>query len=50
MEDPSGRVAGLPELAGLVFMASVPQTGNKQIVSRYLFKSPVMAMKITWYG
>ena len=39
---------GLPTPAGVVFMASTPQTGNKDIVSRYFFKDPILALKITW--
>lgn len=48
MEDRAGGAPGMPALAGVVFLASVPQTGNKAIVSRYMTAAPLMALKITW--
>eukprot|EP00873_Tetraselmis_striata_P025577 jgi/Tetstr1/445841/TSEL_033481.t1 len=49
MEDRAGGAPGMPALAGVVFLASVPQTGNKAIVSRYMTAAPLMALKITWW-
>jgi len=40
---------GAPPIAGVAFLASVPQSGNKDIVGRFLVRTPVLAMKITWW-
>ncbi|KAG2444041.1 hypothetical protein HYH02_009239 [Chlamydomonas schloesseri] len=37
-----------PPLSGAAFLCSVPQSGNKQMVTRFLFKDPILSLKLTW--
>lgn len=38
-----------PPLSGAAFLCSVPQTGNKQMVMRFLRKDPLLSLKLTWW-
>ncbi len=45
-----GLAAGsFPPVSGAAFLASVPHTGNKQLVTRFLFRDPIFAIKLTWW-
>ncbi|KAG2426658.1 hypothetical protein HXX76_012969 [Chlamydomonas incerta] len=35
-------------LSGAGFLCSVPQSGNKQMVTRFLFRDPILSLKLTW--
>ncbi|KAI8467828.1 MAG: esterase-like protein [Monoraphidium minutum] len=39
---------GLPRLAGLALLCSVPPSGNKELVGRFLKKDFLLSMRITW--
>lgn len=36
-------------LSGAGFLCSVPQSGNKQMVTRFLFRDPILSLKLTWW-
>jgi hypothetical protein len=38
----------LPDLAGLALLGSVPPSGNKQLVGRFLRRDPLLSLRITW--
>ncbi|GLC42348.1 hypothetical protein PLESTM_001323600 [Pleodorina starrii] len=37
-----------PVLSGVAFLDSVPHSGNKQMVVRFLMRDPIMSLKLTW--
>ncbi|KAG2500407.1 hypothetical protein HYH03_001978 [Edaphochlamys debaryana] len=37
-----------PPLPGVGFVCSVPHTGNKQLVMRFLMRDPIFSFKLTW--
>lgn len=37
-----------PPLAGAAFLASVPPSGNKQLVGRFMKRDFMLSMRITW--
>lgn len=44
----SVAAGSFPPVSGAAFLASVPHTGNKQLVTRFLFRDPIFAAKLTW--
>lgn len=45
----SVAAGSFPPVSGAAFLASVPHTGNKQLVTRFLFRDPIFAAKLTWW-
>ncbi|EFJ47672.1 hypothetical protein VOLCADRAFT_117779 [Volvox carteri f. nagariensis] len=46
---PPGPTPGsFPPLSGAAFLCSVPPSGNKQMVMRFLRRDPIMSLKLTW--
>ncbi|GIL64659.1 hypothetical protein Vafri_18573 [Volvox africanus] len=37
-----------PPLSGAAFLCSVPQSGNKKMIMRFLLRDPIMSFKLTW--
>ncbi|PNH09319.1 hypothetical protein TSOC_004065 [Tetrabaena socialis] len=48
---PTARAAAagsFPPLSGAAFLCSVPPSGNKQMITRFLFRDPIASAKLTW--
>jgi hypothetical protein len=48
----AGAAAGdggvYPDIAGAAFLCSVPPSGNKELVMRFMKKDFMLSMRLTW--
>ncbi|KXZ41444.1 hypothetical protein GPECTOR_464g376 [Gonium pectorale] len=44
----SATPGSFPPISGAALMCSVPHTGNKQLVMRFLMRDPIFSFKLTW--